>query len=114
MFYCIFFKKNTLYSVLHEHKFKMFLTYGPRREKNCLQRCANNKGADQPVHSRRLISGFVNRLLESIIHRLASREIVIVYLVSVAKQAGLNPTLSETPTTGFNETMSYDIYIAFK
>ena len=26
-------------------------TYGPRREKTCLRRFANNKGADQPAQS---------------------------------------------------------------
>ena len=35
---------------------------GLRREKGF----ANNKGTDQPAHSRRLISAFVNRILESI------------------------------------------------
>ena len=50
---------------------------GPRCEKTCLQRCANNKGADQPAHPRRLISTFVIRLLKSIISRLATSEISI-------------------------------------
>ena len=31
----------------------------PRREKTCLQGFANNKGADQPAHTRSLISSFV-------------------------------------------------------
>ena len=39
---------------------------------------ANNKGADQPAHTRRLISAFVIRLLVSIISKLASSEIAIV------------------------------------
>ena len=34
---------------------------GPRREKTCLRGLANNKGADQPVHSRSPISYFVIR-----------------------------------------------------
>ena len=33
--------------------------YGPQREKTCLRGFANNKGADQPVHTRSLISAFV-------------------------------------------------------
>ena len=37
----------------------------------------NNKGVDQPAHPRRLISAFVILLLESIISRFASSEIVI-------------------------------------
>ena len=44
---------------------------GPRLEKTCLWGFANSKGADQHAHPRSLISIFVNRLLESIISRLA-------------------------------------------
>ena len=40
---------------------------GPRHEKTCLRRFANNTGADQPAHARSLISAFVIRVLESII-----------------------------------------------
>ena len=47
---------------------------GPRREKTCLLWFANNKGADQPAHPRRLISAFVIRVLESIISKLATSE----------------------------------------
>ena len=43
------------------------LTFGPRREKTCLQRCGNNKGTDEPAHPRSLISAFVIHFLESII-----------------------------------------------
>ena len=48
-----------------------------------------------------LISAFVIRLLEIIISKLDTSEISIFLLVSVAEQAGLNLTLSETPKTGF-------------
>ena len=51
--------------------------YGPRRDKTCLWGVANNKGADQPAHPRRLISAFVIRFLESIISKLATSEISI-------------------------------------
>ena len=51
---------------------------GPRREKTCLRRLANNTGADQPAHARSLISAFVIRLLESIISKLAKNEISIL------------------------------------
>ena len=51
--------------------------YGPQREKTCLGRIANNKGADQPAHPRSLISAVVIRFLESIISRLAMSEISI-------------------------------------
>ena len=39
--------------------------------KTCRRGVVNNKGADQPVHWRSLISAFVTCLLESIISRLA-------------------------------------------
>ena len=44
-----------------------FVSYGPQLEKTCLQDFADNKGADQPVHPRRLISVFVIGLLQTII-----------------------------------------------
>ena len=37
----------------------------PGQEKMCLMSYANNKGADQPAHSRSLISAFVVRCLDS-------------------------------------------------
>ena len=66
---------------------------------------ANNKGADQPAHTRSLISTFVIRYLESIISRLASSEISTFSLVFVAEETGLNLTFSETPKTGFLASM---------
>ena len=51
--------------------------YEPRREKTCLQGFANNKDADQPAHSRCLISNFVIRLLENIISMHTTSEISI-------------------------------------
>ena len=77
------------------------LLYGPRRKKSCHREFPNNKGAVQPAHPRSLISAFVIRCLESIISRLATSVISIYLLVSVAWQAGLNLTLSETPKTDF-------------
>ena len=78
--------------------------YGPRREKTCLRRFANNKGADQPAHTRSLIIGFAIRLLESIISKLATSEVSLLYIVSVAEETGLKLALSETPQTGFVAT----------
>ena len=43
------------------------LSYEPGHEKMCLMSYANNKGADQPVHPRSLISAFDVRCLDSII-----------------------------------------------
>ena len=51
---------------------------GPRREKTCLRGFANNTGADQPAHPRRLISASVIHLSKRIISRLATSEISIV------------------------------------
>ena len=49
--------------------------YGPRHEKTCLRRFANNKGADQPAHPLSLISAFVIHCLESTISKLTTSEI---------------------------------------
>ena len=49
--------------------------YGSHCEKTCLRGVANNTGADQPAHPCSLISAFVIHFLESIISRLATREI---------------------------------------
>ena len=62
------------------------ITNGPRHEKTCLRGFANNTGADQPAHSRSLISAFVIRFHESTICRLATDEISIFLLVSVAEE----------------------------
>ena len=80
------------------------MTYGPRREKTFLRGFANNTGADQPAHPRRLISTFVIRLLESIICNLDIGEISIFLLVSVAEETGLKLALSVTPKTCFVTT----------
>ena len=51
---------------------------------------ADNKGADQPAHLRRLISTFVVRCLDSIIPLVSLSEISSLYLTSVAAQASLS------------------------
>ena len=53
------------------------LPFRPHHDKTCLRGFANNKGPDQPVHLRRLVSAFVIRLLENIISQLASSKISI-------------------------------------
>ena len=45
---------------------------------NLLRGVANNEGADQPAHPRRLISAFVIRFLESMTSKLAIGEISIL------------------------------------
>ena len=77
------------------------ISYGPRREKTSLRGFANNTGADQPGHPRRLISAFVISLSRSIISRLAMSEISIFKLVSVAEETGLILAVSETSKTDF-------------
>ena len=61
----------------------------------------NNKGADQPAQPRSLISTFVVRYLNSIIPILSKFKISRLELASVAEQAGLSPTWSKIPKTGF-------------
>ena len=53
------------------------IVFGPRREKTCLRRLANNKGVDQPVHPRSLISAFVTSLLGSTISQPTTSELSI-------------------------------------
>ena len=80
----------------------VIVKFGPRREKNGLQRFVNNKGADQPAHTRRLTSAFVIHLLERIISKLASSEISIFYLVSVAVETGSSLAFLENPEDRFS------------
>ena len=61
-----------------------------------------NSGADQPVHPGSLISTFIVPFLESIICKLATSEISVFKLVSVAEETALSLALSETPKTGFS------------
>ena len=82
-------------------------TFQKVNNKGADQTEGNNTGADQPAHPRRLISAFVIRFLESIISKLATSEISIFLLVSVAEETGLNLTLSETSTTGFLVTKAH-------
>ena len=51
---------------------------GPQHEKTCLWGFANNTGTDQPAHPCSLIRAIAICLLESIIARLATREISII------------------------------------
>ena len=62
---------------------------------------AHNKGADQPAHPRSLISAFVVRCLDSIMHILPIDDISRLYLACVSEQTGLSLTWSKTPKTGF-------------
>ena len=70
---------------------------------------ANNKGADQPVHPRSLISAFVVGCLDSIISILAMSKISGLYLVSVAEQADLSLTWLETPEDRFSHDVAQGV-----
>ena len=67
---------------------------------------ANNKDADQPAHPRSLISAFVVRAYDSIISMLAKSKVSILSLASVAGQAGLTHTWSQTPEDKFSRDES--------
>ena len=75
--------------------------YEPHHEKTCLCNMRTKKGADQPAHSRSLISAFIVRYLDSIISILAKSKISRLQITSEVEQAGLSHTWSETPKTGF-------------
>ena len=62
---------------------------------------ANNKGADQPAHPRSLISAFVVRCLDSVMSLVSVTKISSLILASVAEQATLRLTWSETPEDTF-------------
>ena len=68
---------------------------------------ANNKGADQPAHTRSLISAFVVRCLDSIISLDSIAEISRLQLASVAAQAGLCLAWSETPEDTFCRVVAH-------
>ena len=70
-----------------------------------------HKGADQLVHGCSLISTFAIHLLKSIILKLASSEISLFYLVSVAEKAGFGMSFSETLKTGFVALMLIYIHV---
>ena len=90
---------------LHSTSRQRNVTNGPRRQKTCLQGFGNNTGADQPAHMRSLIRAFVIRFQEKNICRLATDEISIFWLVSIAEESVLKLALSETLKTDFLSTM---------
>ena len=55
----------------------------------CLVGFANSKGADQPSHTRSVISSFVIHLIKSIISTIATSEISVFWLAFVAEHACL-------------------------
>ena len=83
----------------------LFLTYftdkGATSWENRFKTYENTKGADQPAHPRSLINIFVVRCQDSVIPLVFISELSNLLLVTVAVQAGLCLTRSETPKTGF-------------
>ena len=67
----------------------IFNTNDPGHEKMCLMSYANNKGADQPVHPRSLISDFVVRCRECVMSLVSVTKISSLMLASVTAQTGL-------------------------
>ena len=65
---------------------------------------ANNLGADQPAHPRSLISAFVVRCLDSLMSLVSVTKISSLMLASVAEQASMSQTWSET----LEDTFSHD------
>ena len=74
----------------------------PGHEKTCLMSFADNKSADQPAHPRSLISAFVSRCLDSVMSLVSVTKISSLLLASVAEQASLSLTWSETPEDTFS------------
>ena len=73
----------------------------------CLMPYGNNKGADQPAHQRSLTSAFVVRCLDSVMSLVSVTKISRLMLSSVAKQASLSLTWSETPEDTFSHGTAY-------
>ena len=63
---------------------------------------ANNKGTDQPAHPGSLISAFVVCCLDSVMSLVSVTKISSLLLASVAEQASLSWTWSETPEDMFS------------
>ena len=79
-------------------------TKEPGHEETCLMLYANNKGVDQPAHPRSLMSVFIVRCLDSVTSLVSVTKILSLMLASVAEQASLSLTWSETP----EDTFSHD------
>ena len=74
-----------------------------RAMRKCVLSYANNKGIDLPAHPRSLISAFDVCCLDSV-SLVSVTKISSLMLASVAEQASLSVTWSETP----EDTFSHD------
>ena len=68
---------------------------------------SNNKGAVQPACPRSLISAFVVHCLDSAMPLVSVTKISSLMLSSVAAQAGLSLTWSETPEDMFCRVVAH-------
>ena len=68
---------------------------------------SNNKGADQPAHPSSLISAFVVRSLVNVMSLVSVTKISNLILASVAEQASLSLTWSETPEGTFSHDKAH-------
>ena len=85
------------------------LLFAPGHEKMCLMSYAKKKGADQPSNPRSLISAFVVRYLDSVMSLVSVTKISNLMLASVAAQANLSLTWSETPEDIFSHEEAHFI-----
>ena len=73
---------------------------------------ANNKGTDQPVHPRSLISAFVVCCLGSVMSVVSITKISNLLLASVAEQDSLSLTWSEThKDTFFHDKENFTVSV---
>ena len=72
---------------------------------------ANNKGADQPVHPRSLISAFAFRCLDSVMSLVSETKISSLMLASIAEQASLSLTWLETPEDRFSHDEAHMLFL---
>ena len=75
---------------------------------------ANNKDTDQPAHPRSLISTFVFSCLDSVMSIVSVTKMSSLMLASVAEQAGLNVTWSETPEDRFSCVVAHIYFDHFR
>ena len=68
----------------------------------CLMPYATNKGADQPPHPRSPISAFIVHCLDKVMSLVSVTKFSSLMLASVAEQASLSLTWSETPEDTFS------------
>ena len=73
---------------------------------------ANNKGADQPAHSRSLISAFVVRCLGRIIPLVSISEISILY-ISCDRAGRFESTLVANPEDRFSHDAGTDLGLQY-